>query len=199
MQTAEWGWEIGAGFNQAAVRARAGDRDAWGKLYQSYYRRVLGLSRRLLGSQEEAEDAADEVFLKLQRALATYNESLSFSSWLLSVARNHCLDRLRERRLERERYVDQDPNCFSSKGPGDSALARLLSREQRRRIRKEIDRLPEHLRTPLIFRYYGEMTYDEIAATLGLRRNTVATLIHRAKTALRRRMGHLQTSPAPVV
>jgi RNA polymerase sigma-70 factor (ECF subfamily) len=168
-------------------RARAGDRDAWGTLYESQYRRVLGLSRRLLGSQEDAEEATGEVF-KVPRALDRYDSSLDFSPWLLSVARNHCIDRLRQRQVERQRFVGKDVASVPLRGHTASPFANLLSTELRQRVSREIDRLPENYRLPLVLRYFSEMSYEEIGSALDMKRNTVATLIHRAKQSLRRRL-----------
>lgn len=173
---------------RAALRAREGDAEAWGELYESHYHRVLGLSRRLLGSQQEAEDAATEVFVKVPRALATYNTSQEFSPWLLTVARHHCVDQLRRRKTERKHLVAWDARSTPLKSRSRSPLAALLDGEQRRQIRRAVDRLPENYRLPLTLQYFCEMSYEEIATALGVQRNTVATLIHRAKKALRRRL-----------
>jgi RNA polymerase sigma-70 factor (ECF subfamily) len=157
-------------------------------LYQSHYHRVLGLSRRLLGSQQEAEDAAIEVFLKVPRALSTYKASQDFSPWLLTVAKHHCVDQLRRRKTERQHLVAWDAGSMPLKSRAGSPLAVLLDAEQQSRVRREVNRLPENYRLPLALQYLCEMSYEEIATALGLQRNTVATLIHRAKKVLRRRL-----------
>src|SRR5215510_3256580 len=83
-------------------------------IYNTHHRRVFGLCRYLLNSFEAAEDATHEVFLRAQRKLATYDPSLPFSSWLLGIASNHCIDLLRRRNTEK-RIFDVD-----AKDPGEA-------------------------------------------------------------------------------
>jgi RNA polymerase sigma-70 factor (ECF subfamily) len=183
-----------AGLHLLVQRARGGDANAFAEIYGLYYPRVLGLCRRRLG-QDEAEDAASIAFLKTHRALATYDPSQPFLPWLFSVARNQCLDRLRQRKLERERFLAEDVSPRLPARNGVSPLTQVLKAEQRRQLRKKIDRLPARYRVPLVLRYQAEMSYAEIARRLGLRRNTVATAILRAKRELRRSLRHSVPRP----
>src|SRR5690349_16326200 len=73
-------------------------------IYKTHYRRVFGLCRYLLNSFDAAEDATHEVFLRAQRKLATYDPSLPFSSWVLGIASNHCIDLLRRRSTEKRLF-----------------------------------------------------------------------------------------------
>jgi RNA polymerase sigma-70 factor (ECF subfamily) len=166
-------------------KAQAGETEAFAELYRHFFRRVLGLCRRLLGSREAAEDAANEVFLKAQRAMGSYNNTLSFSSWLLSIASHHCLDQLRRRRTE-QRVFQQDPEEWDApQTAAASPLAELLAAEQKAVVRAALDELPEQARVVLVLRYESGFSYDQIAAELGLSRNHVAILIFRAKKRLR--------------
>jgi RNA polymerase sigma-70 factor, ECF subfamily len=178
----------------AVTRARRGDPDGLADLYEAFGPRVLGLCRHLLGSAEAAEDARSEVFLRLPRAIATYDPARPFDHWLLSVTSHHCLDVLRRRRLESRLFLgeleDTDPRV-AGREPGPSPLAAVLTDEGRGRVRDALLRLPERYRVPLALRYYGELGYDEIAAQLEVTRNHVAILIFRGKQALRRLLADL--------
>lgn len=167
-------------------RARAGEAEAFADLCRAYSRRVFGLCRHLLGSAEAAEDATSEVFLRVQRAMSTYDSALPFPRWLLSIAGNHCIDLLRRRRLETRLFLAQEPEQPEPPGAGPSPLALALTEEKRAAVRTAIEALPERYRAPLALRYYADMSYDEIGATLRLPRSQVATLIFRAKKELRR-------------
>ncbi|MFQ5817650.1 MAG: RNA polymerase sigma factor [Terriglobia bacterium] len=169
-------------------RARGGEHDAFGELYNSYYHWVLGRCRRLLGRQEDAEDAAAEVFVKIQCALVSHNPSLPFLPWLLSVASHHSIDRLRRREVEARLFAAEDVTATVPEGAEASPLSQVLNGEQRQRVRELVDRLPDHYRFPLLLRYYSEMSYNEIAKALGMGPNSVKTLIFRAKKELRRKM-----------
>jgi RNA polymerase sigma factor (sigma-70 family) len=188
VQIAEPSMREQAGLHALVQRAREGEDDAFAEIYNSNYHRVLGLCRQRLGQQEEAEDAAAEAFLKTYRALATYNPSQPFLPWLFSVASHQCVDRLRQRKLQSERFVAEDITPLLPERHQVSPLTQLQNEEQQRQVREQIDRLPDCYRLPLALRYYAEMSYDEIATALGLGRNTVATAIFRAKKELRRKM-----------
>src|SRR5579863_9622821 len=86
--------------------ARGHDGEALGEIYRRYVRRVFGLCRYMLESRESAEDATGEVFLKLQRAIETYDGSITFPRWLLRVTGNQCIDVLRSRGRGRQVVVE---------------------------------------------------------------------------------------------
>ena len=173
-------------------RARGHDAEALGEIYRRYVRRVFGLCRHMLDSRESAEDATSEVFLKLQRSIESYDGSIPFPRWLLRVAGNQCIDALRSRQRGRQVIVEVEDGApvIEPAGSEPSPLGVVLSSEERVQVRDAIARLPENYRLPLVLRYYGELTYDEIAQQLGLQRNYVAALIFRAKQELRRKLAH---------
>jgi RNA polymerase sigma-70 factor (ECF subfamily) len=171
---------------QTAVRlACQGDRQAFADLHREFARRVLGLCRHMLGSQESAEDACSDVFVRLPGVIASYNGSVPFERWLFSVASHHCIDLLRRRRREQNLISDRDTEALPVAVSADSPLNELIREERRDAVREAIARLPEKYRVPLTLRYYGELSYDEIAEQLEMNRNNVATLIFRAKQELR--------------
>jgi RNA polymerase sigma-70 factor (ECF subfamily) len=173
-------------------RAQAHDADALGEIYRLYVRRVFGLCRYMLESRESAEDATSEVFLKLQRSIESYDGSIPFPKWLLRVAGNQCIDALRRRKRGRQVIVEVEEGItvIEATSPEPSPLSAVLSTEERERVRDAIARLPENYRVPLVLRYYGELSYDEIAQQLDLQKNYVAALIFRAKQDLRRKLSH---------
>ena len=158
-------------------------------IYKAYYRRVFGLCRYLLNSFDAAEDATHEVFLRAQRKLATYDPSLPFSSWLSGIATNHCIDLLRRKTTEKRIFeLDAVDATVSAPSAVLGPLNELVAAERGDRVRRALSELPEKYRVPLVLAYYNEMSYDEIAAALGLGRNHVATLIFRAKQQLRQKL-----------
>jgi len=171
-------------------RARAGEAEAFAELYRHFFRRVFGLCRHLLGSAEAAKDATSEVFLRVQQAMGSYDNTLAFPRWLLSIASHYCLDQLRRRRVERrvfeEPEAEHEAREATALAAGPSPLGELLAAEQRAAVRAAVARLSERYRVALALRYDSELSYDEIASALGLSRNHVATLIFRAKQELRR-------------
>jgi RNA polymerase sigma-70 factor (ECF subfamily) len=158
------------------------------EIYKTHHRRVLSLCRYLLNSGDAAQDAAHEVFLRAQRKLSTYDPAMPMSSWLLGIASNHCIDLLRRRGVETRLFELDTAEGFepSSRGPGP--LSELLASERGGAVRSALSELQERFRIPLVLAYYNELSYDEIAHTLGLKRNHVATLIFRAKQQLREKL-----------
>lgn len=173
-------------------RAQGHDTEALEEIYRRYARRVFGLCRYMLDSRENAEDATSEVFLKLQRAIESYDGSIPFPGWLLRVAANHCIDVLRRRKRGRQVIVEVEDGVavIEAVSSEPSPLGAIISAEDRAELRDAIARLPENYRAPLVLRYYSELSYDEIAQQLGLERNHVATLLFRAKQELRRKLSH---------
>jgi RNA polymerase sigma-70 factor (ECF subfamily) len=173
-------------------RARGHDTEALGKIYRRYRQRVFGLCRYMLDSRENAEDATSEVFLKLQRSIESYDGSVPFPRWLLRLAGNQCIDALRRQRRGQRLIVVAEDGATVVETPSSepSPLGALMSKEEKTQVRDAITRLPENYRLPLVLRYYGELSYDEIVEQLGLHRNYVAALLFRAKQQLRRKLAH---------
>lgn len=153
--------------------------------YRTHYRRILALCRYLLKSVYEAEDATQEVFLRVYRNRSAMDTSKSPLNWLLKTATNHCLDRLRRRSREVNFYASADPDQVGPTKVSEDTLEIMVRAEKGDRVRSAIQSLPDRYRVPLVLAYYNEFTYDEIAHTLKLNRNTVATLIYRARRRLR--------------
>ena len=180
----------GLGLESVIERAQGHDAEALGEIYRRYVGRVFGLCRYMLNSREGAEDATSEVFLKLQRTIESYDGSIPFLRWLLRVAGNQCIDALRRRQRGLKVFVEVEDGAavIETASSQPSPLGALLSAQERAQVRDTIARLPENYRVPLVLRYYGELSYDEIAHELGLERNNVAALIFRAKQELRRKL-----------
>ena len=157
-------------------------------IYESQHGRVLRLCRYLLNSADAAEDAAHEVFLRAQSRISTYDPSLPLSSWLSGIATNYCIDVLRRRGTERRLFDLASSESLDSPSHGPGPLSEMLTAERGSDVRAALAELGDKYRVPLVLVYYNEMSYDEIAAVLGLTRNLVATLIFRAKQQLRRKL-----------
>ena len=182
----------GLGLESVIQRAQIHDAEALGEIYRRYVRRVFGLCRYMLNSRESAEDATSEVFLKLQRSIESYDGSIPFPRWLLRVAGNQCIDALRRRQRGQKVFVEAEDGAvvIEAASSEPSPLGAVISTQEKAQVRDTIERLAENYRVPLVLRYYGELSYDEIAEELGLERNNVAALIFRAKQELRRKLAH---------
>ncbi|HTY61520.1 MAG TPA: RNA polymerase sigma factor [Acidobacteriota bacterium] len=157
-------------------------------IYQEHHRRVLNLCSYLLNSQNAAEDAAHEIFMRAQRRIETYDPALPFSSWIMKVASNYCIDILRRRGLEKRLFGVDDPESLNLSSTLPSPLSQVLTAEQSKIVRRALASLPDNFRVPIVLAYYNEFNYDQIAAVLQIPRNTVATLLFRGKQLLRQKL-----------
>lgn len=160
------------------TRARNGDQVAFSQLVERYQVAVYNLCYRMLGQSEEAEDAAQEVFLRIYRQLGAYNSAHRFSTWVLSIASHYCIDQLRKRRLTVV-PIESIINWARSRQPQPDDLA--LEGEQRDQIQALLHRLPEKYRLALVLRYWHDLSYSEMAQVMKLPENTVKTRLHRAR------------------
>lgn len=166
-------------------RARGGDADAFGALFERFRRDLQGLCTRLLGSPDEAQDAVHESFLRAQRAFGDYDAARPLRPWLLTIASHHSLDRLRRRQNERRLFEPAEADALPVAASTPSPLQGQLDDELRRRVQNAIGALPSRYRAPLVLRYYADLEYDAIAEILEVSRGQVGSLLYRGRVLLR--------------
>jgi RNA polymerase sigma-70 factor (ECF subfamily) len=179
-------------------RARTGDARAFEALVRRYERWVFTLALRMVGDRAEAEDIAQEVFLKAYRGLEGFRGASRFSTWLYSIASHHCLSALASRSRTatslsfggRSGAGGEDPPSPLDRLPDGAprADAILEGRDLARTVQAELAKLPEDHRLVLILRDIQGMAYAEIAQTLGLELGTVRSRLHRARMDLKARL-----------
>jgi RNA polymerase sigma-70 factor (ECF subfamily) len=165
-------------------RFRAGEQDAFSHLYTRYRRRVLSTVYRITRNADDAQDATQEIFLKLYRALPGWDSGRArFSTWLYRVAANHAIDtwRVRSRR--------QPTGEASENTPADerTPLVCLQESEALERVLRHASRLPRMQKRLFLHRYIFGRSLEEIARREGCSLGTVKGLLHRATHAVRRR------------
>jgi RNA polymerase sigma-70 factor, ECF subfamily len=166
------------------TQVRAGDSEAWGELYGQYAPAIFRFCRRALPTREDAEDATTEIFMKVRQKLGTYDASRPFMAWLYKVASNHCWDLLRRRRI-RQDLETGDLETVPLEHPDPDQLEQLQTEHDSKQVRAGLAKMPDRARMALVLRYYSDLSYDEIADTLGVRRAFVGVLLLRARHQLR--------------
>jgi RNA polymerase sigma-70 factor (ECF subfamily) len=126
--------------------------------------------------------------MKLRDKLAQYDEGRSFTAWLYKVAANHCWDLLRRRKLRQDKETE-DVTEVPLETPDANQLERLIEERTSEEVRKALDKLGVRARMALVMRYYSDMSYDEIADALGVRRAFVGVVLLRARHELRQALG----------
>ena len=133
--------------------------------------------------------------MKVRQKLGTYDSSRPFTAWLYKVASNHCWDTLRRRRI-RQDLETGDVDALPLEHPDPGQLERLQREHTGKEVRAGLARLPDRARMALVLRYFADMSYEEIADTLGVRRAFVGVLLLRARHQLRDQLGGSERSMA---
>jgi RNA polymerase sigma factor (sigma-70 family) len=165
-------------------RARRGDLRAWETIVRTHQGIAFRTAYVLTGSAADAEEAAQDGFVKAYRALGRFRRGASFRPWLLRIIANEAHNRRRSA-ARRERL---SLRAAAEARPGDavpSPEAALLSREDRERLLAAVERLSEDHRDAIMCRYFLDLSEDETAAALRVRRGTVKSRLSRALERLR--------------
>jgi RNA polymerase sigma-70 factor (ECF subfamily) len=172
-------------------RVARGDMDALQDLIEVHQARVVGTVARMLGDEVDAEDIAQQVFIRVWRSASRYEPKAKFTTWLFKITRNLVFNELRRRKrhpvtplqLEEEERFFQPADLGGL--PPDASL---LDAELHDAIQLAIDALPEVQRMAIILRRYEEMPYEEIGQVLGLSVPAVKSVLFRARADLRERL-----------
>ncbi len=170
-----------------------GDRKAFERLLRKHQDPVLNLAYRFLGDRDEAEDLAQEIFLRVYRARDSYRPEARFATWLYRIAANACLNALRARRNRRSVSI-QDIEVQGESGhladdakeatPAES----VLRNEMAERIREIVDGLPDTQRLAIVLNKYQGLSYEEVAESMSLSVMAVKSLLFRARERIRERL-----------
>ncbi len=174
-------------------RVAQGDVESFGVLVARHEEALIGLCQRMLQDPEEARDAAQEVFLKAFRKAGSYRPKGRVTTWLYRIAVNHCLNRLRRRKivrfvsfgeLSRPGEGEESGPAFDPAAEGPDPAAQLASRRRWHRTRELIDQLPPGQRTVLILAKFEGLSYRRIAEVMGITESAVESRLFRAMRRL---------------
>ena len=170
-----------------------GDQVAWETIVRQNWRKVFNVAYKFVGKHDEAEDLTQDIFLKIFKALDTFDRRANFQTWIISISRNLCIDHYRSVRKERQtiaREVDASDLQPASRERGPYASAE--QQDLRQMLRQALQTLPVTLRTAVVLRDLQELSYQEIADRLGLPEGTVKSRINRGRLELGRQLKRLQ-------
>ena len=185
-----------------AARCVTGDAQAWEQLAKSQHRRIYGICYRFTGSQSDAEDLAQEAFLKMYRNLSNFDpEKGSFTTWLTTLTRNLLVDNYRRSRLERSSDSLDETYDGEEDGPtraerltdsGKSQEQHVAGLELRTQIQEALKQVSPDLREAVILRDLEDLDYKEIAEILGVPQGTVKSRISRGRSELARLLKRIE-------
>ena len=169
--------------NEVVKKVLSGDRDAYRAIVDSYGSRVVAFCRSRMRSDDDARDAAQDVFLRAYSSLSSFRSGESFAAWLFAIAGNHVRTRFRVFRSDR-RKIEAAGLELAAAASADPALdvERKLREEG---LRRAVSALPPALRWPVEFYYFAELSVAETARVLDLGEEAVKTRLFRARKILR--------------
>ena len=172
--------------------ARDGDEEAFEQLVERHQYRVVGTVAKMLGGESDAEDIAQQVFVRVWQSRARYNPTAKFTTWLLTITRNLVFNEMRRRRRAHLVPFELDDGEHPVREHPDlrmrSASDQVLEAELQEAVARAIASLPEAQRMALVLRRYEEMPYEEIARVLETTVPAVKSLLFRARTDLKERL-----------
>ena len=175
-------------------RCLAGDQAAWDQIVRQHWRKVFNLAYKFVGRHDEAEDLTQDIFLKIFKALHTFDRRANFQTWLISISRNLCIDHYRSVRKERETMArDVDASQLTPVSRERGPHSQLEQVDLKALIRQALAALPPALRQAVVLRDLQEFSYQEIADQLGLPEGTVKSRINRGRLELARQLRRLQS------
>jgi RNA polymerase sigma-70 factor (ECF subfamily) len=167
-------------------QARDGSKEAFSRLVEAYQTPVYNLAYRMLSNRGEAEEAAQETFLRAYSRLQRYDPAYKFSTWMLSIASNHCIDILRKRRLvwlslDEQLPAEFAPQLASNRPDPERAMEHAEIEDQ---VRALLDELQPDYRAAVILRYWYELSYEEIAEAMDTTVSAIKSRLFRARKML---------------
>ena len=175
------------------ARIKEGDTEALRELIEAHQHRIVAAVTRMLGDELDAEDLAQQVFIRVWKSAPRYEPSAKFTTWLFKITRNLVFNELRRRKRHPTRSLDatmdDDDRPLQIPDPGTKAAdTSLLDDEMQSAIQKAIEELPEIQRIAIVLRRYDDIPYEDIGEILGLSVPAVKSVLFRARTELREKL-----------
>lgn len=179
-------------------RARHNDPKAFETLLKKYRKSVYYMLLKMVNNSDDAEDLTQEAFAKAFSSLAKFDSKYAFSTWLFRIATNNCIDFIRKKRLQTvsidNPYENDDGETmsFDIKDPNLNPNEIMLKKQRKDYLRMAVNNLPAKYKTLVELRYFQELSYDEVAAELGLPLGTVKAQLFRARELLNQQLSGMQ-------
>lgn len=164
------------------ARAQKGDPEAFSRLVEMYQSPVYNLCFRMLNDADDAEDAAQETFLRAYRSMKSYDHQRPFPTWLLSIAAHHCIDQMRKRRMSIVSIEDLPYADLPDSSPNPETATGQL--EEQGRVRALLGILTPLDRAAVVMYYWYEFSYEDIGEALNLSISAVKSRLHRARRSM---------------
>lgn len=168
---------------------KAGKQEAWNMMIDSYSKKVYNLALNFAGNPDDASDITQDIFLKVYNNIDKFHDDSNFTSWLLRLAKNYCIDFWRKNKHNRKK-IDLEDNLYHLQAGSDDSVApntpeeSVIRKSDVKFLREKLQLLPPDLRTLIIMRDIQDYSYQEIAEHLDIPLGTTKSRINRARTKL---------------
>ncbi len=182
--------------NKRIEQVLKGDQNVYADIVNLYQHKLYQVCYRMLNNKQEAEDIAQEAFIRAYINLHTFDQKRKFSTWIYRIATNLCIDRIRKKKpdyyLDAEVAGTNGLDMYSQIAASEQLPEEQLEQmELQERIQYEISRLPEKYRSVIVLKYIEELSLQDISEILDMPLGTVKTRIHRGREALRKQLNNL--------
>jgi len=166
------------------LQVKAGDIGAFTQIVETFQKPVYSLCYRMLGNAQDAEDAAQETFMRAYKSMHRFDLKRPFSTWLLSIAAHYCIDQIRKARIK---LISIEELSIPELPDRDLGVEfKLSQKEEREKIRILLEALSPTDRACVVMYYWHEFSYDEICDALSLSQSAVKSRLHRARREMAR-------------
>jgi len=173
---------------------KQGNKEAFAKIIRHFQGPVFHICFHFTHTNQDAEDAAADVFVKVYRSLSSFDPRYRFSTWIFKITVNHCIGLFRKKKHEKDYLISQFPDRSAEQRHEETPCALFFKELDQERVRDALDSIPAKYRAALILKYYRDCSYREISEILGVPQNTAASFILRGKKNLRKKLGDLKNS-----
>lgn len=176
------------------LRFQNGEESCFEELVERHKQRVFNIAYRYLGNINDAEDAAQQIFINIYNAKRSYSPRAQFTTWLYTVCKNTCLKTFRKKRLNTisiDADVDLEENAVSVQIPDPNAstpLENMMNAERDQAVQEAIYSLPDNQKMAVILYKYEGLSYEEIAEITKFSVKAVKSLLHRARVSLKEKL-----------
>jgi RNA polymerase sigma-70 factor, ECF subfamily len=182
--------------NKRIKEVLKGDQNAFAEIVELFQDKLYRVCYRMLGNKHEAEDIAQEAFVRAFINIHTFDTNRKFSTWLYRIGTNLCIDRIRKKKpdyfLDAEVAGTEGLNMYSQIASTDELPEEeVLKMEMQDRVQYEISRLPDKYRAVIVLKYMEDLPLQEISDILEMPLGTVKTRIHRGREALRKQLSNM--------
>jgi RNA polymerase sigma-70 factor, ECF subfamily len=179
------------------LACQKGDAVSFNRLVLKWEKKIYNLALRMLQDREEAADAAQEVFWLAYKSIGRFRNDSKFSTWLFRIAVNHCISKLRQRPPGAHFSIDNETEDSPLKGwtpVQESHEKAYLEGEQRARVRRAMQALPDEQKVVLELKFFQELTFEEIAEVISVPLSTIKSRLYTGLDLLKTRLGNRRTA-----